>query len=198
MIWRDGVDYNGSNFNASWGISKDVLDAYLAGAKNADPLDPDNKSKWHHASVNMSYATQTSSEFFQLNTATSGKDGLVKIGWDQFDSDGLNNNVTWKTSLEYLLTDPDGAGPLKPLSTKSLSTQYDRTASIEFMKNNFATKQEALNYLNSITSMELHLSDEARGLPSFINPIPEPGSAAALMGLLSCGLFLRSRRTRTA
>lgn len=31
-----------------------------------------------------------------------------------------------------------------------------------------------------------------------INVIPEPGSTAALMGLLSCGLFLRSRRTRTA
>jgi hypothetical protein len=30
------------------------------------------------------------------------------------------------------------------------------------------------------------------------NPIPEPGSTAALMGLLSCGLLLRSRRTRTA
>jgi hypothetical protein len=31
-----------------------------------------------------------------------------------------------------------------------------------------------------------------------LNPIPEPGSTAALMGLLSCGLFLRSRRTRSA
>jgi hypothetical protein len=41
-------------------------------------------------------------------------------------------------------------------------------------------------------------ADSSSFTPNPINVIPEPGSTAALMGLLSCGLFLRSRRTRTA
>jgi hypothetical protein len=57
---------------------------------------------------------------------------------------------------------------------------------------------------------EAHVQGLAGGLSTWITPgltvvddpnlvvIPEPGSSVALIGLLSCGLLLRSRRSRTA
>jgi hypothetical protein len=186
MIWRSGVDYDGSNFDAAWGIPKEYLDAYLEGAKNADPLDPLNKSKWHHDSVKMDYNTQTSSEYFQLNTVNFQK--LIEVDWQAVDGDGLTNGVTWKTSREYLIANG--------LATTSLSLNFDTTASIELMWNNFASQALAQSYVDSITSMELHLSDEARGISS---KVPEPGSTlpllgAALLGMAAvrrCTLFLQ-------
>lgn len=185
MIWGDDIKYDGTNFDPSWGIPKEYLDAYFEGT--------------HHKSVNMSYGTQTGSEYFQLNGIN-----LDKIKWQDEDENGLADNFIWKTSLQYLLEEG--------ISTTSLSREFDRTASIELLWTGLS-ELRAQSLVNNITNMELHLSDEARGIPNVpsnpppgvpppavssgppgaSSPIPEPATATlAMLGL--AGLVMRRRR----
>ncbi|MEE8542003.1 MAG: hypothetical protein V3S66_10110, partial [Desulfobacterales bacterium] len=156
MIWIDGVDYNGSNFDPTWGIDQDYLDAYLAGS--------------HHGSVKMDYETQTGSEYFRLN---AGNAIVKEIAWQDEDGD-LTDNFNWKTSREYVLDNG---------CTTQECLEYNMTASIE-MEWLGLTYGEADSILGSITDMQLHLSDEARGLP----PVPIPGAVwlfgTGLIGLV--------------
>ena len=168
MIWGEGIDYNGTNYDEAWGIPEEYLDAYLTGAK-----DVQSDGQTHHNSVKMDYQTQTGSEYFQLN-GISGNGHFTE--WQAEDNNGLSDNFTWKTSREYLLEEG--------LGTTTQSLQYDMTASIEMMWLDwFDSEADALSFMNSITDMELHLSDEARGLPDIpSNPVPEP-TTILLFGL---------------
>jgi hypothetical protein len=157
MIWAAGIEYDGIHYNDAWDIPKEYLDAYFDGN--------------HHPSVKMDYKTQTESEYFQLNGIT---DAGLNIKWQDEDSDGLGDGFTWKTSREYLIDEL--------ICTTEECREFDRTASIEMMwENSFASNTEAEDFMNSITDMQLHLSDEARGLPA----VPEPTT----MLLLGCGLI---------
>jgi hypothetical protein len=171
MIWNDDAHYNGSNFDSNWGIPKEYLDAYLEGS--------------HHSSgVNMSYGTQTGSEYFQLNGLS-----FPKIKWQDEDANGLNDNFTWKTSREYIIDNG--------LGTTSLSLQFDMTASIELMWNSLPSEAAAMAYVNNINDMELHLSDEARGLPPVTN-VPESGSSMVLLliALVSLAAYRETDRKK--
>ena len=161
MIWAPNCDYSGSGSDADCDAIPDVyLDAYDAGS--------------HHASVKMDYKTQTESEFFKLNGINK------KIFWQ--DEDSTEDGFDWATSREYLID--------RGICTTSLCLEFDRTASIEMIWRGFATEDDALYLLGSITDMELHLSDEARGLPPV--SVPEP----SILVLLSIGLAVLGFRRR--
>ena len=163
MIWDNAINYDGVNYDLNWDIPKEYLDAYNLGSHHAD-------------GVKMNYKTQTESEYFQLNEMN----GIVKkIKWQDEDNNGLDDDFTWKTSREYLIS--------SNISTTEQSLQFDKTASIEIMWNDwFSTRNDAFTFMDGITDMQLHLSDEARGLPD-IPPVPEP-SSMLLLGIGFIGL----------
>ncbi len=166
MIWVDDCKYKDTGtFDADCApIPLEFLDAYFAGS--------------HHDDVNMSYGTQTGSEYFQLN----GLDLKIKLQ----DEDDKADDFTWKTSREYLL----GNG----ICTLEQCLAFTTTMSLELMYLGLATEQAALDKIASITDMQLHLSDEARGLP----PIPIPATfwlfGTALFGLV--GIARRKAASR--
>ena len=129
----------------------------------------------------MDYMTQTGSEFFELLTSDSSS--IEKTHWQDEDSNGISDGKTWATSREYLL----GEG----ICTEALCLEFDTTASIELMWI-FNTEAEATNFLGTIDKMELHLSDEARGLPAVV-PVP---AAVWLFGSGMIGLVGLARRRK--
>jgi len=178
MIWADGCDYNQSTNEADCEdlnkADNKYLDAYFDGT--------------HHNSVKMNYETQTGSEYFELKNDNSS---IEKIMWQDVDTNGLDDDFTWKTSREYLIEND--------ICDTSLCQEYDMTSSIEIMWSG-KTIEAATALLASISDMELHLSDEARGLPPVNKPDPDPGtipepSSIVLIALGLIGLRL-SRKMR--
>jgi hypothetical protein len=187
MIWA-GVDkdsanaceYNGGAVSAACaqldpGGDQAYLDAYLKGAKDND----DGTGTNHHDEVKMDYDTQTKSEYFKLNGSS------VDIKWQAEDGNGLSDGFTWKTSREYLISNG--------ICSTSLCQQFDRSSSLELMWTGLKDLAAASAIVAGITDMQLHLSDEARGLPD-IPPVPVP-AAFWLFGTALIGFIGMSRRT---
>jgi hypothetical protein len=130
----------------------------------------------------MDYGTQTGSEYFELLNAGGGS--IFKKGWQDEDT-GTPDNPTWATSREYLIANS--------ICDEDLCTQFDQTSSIEVMWQGLGSQQDATDLLNSIAKMELHLSDEARGLPP-VGEVPVP-AAIWLFGTALIGFIGMARRT---
>ena len=178
MIWagenkRDGCQYKGGSVSSECALldpnnDQAYLDAYYAGS--------------HHKSVKMDYKTQTDSEYFKLNGTS------VDIDWQA--EDKVNDNFTWKTSREYLLDEG--------ICTRALCQEFDRSSSLEVMWTGLHSVMAAQSIVMSITDMQLHLSDEARGLPDVeIPPVPIP-AAFWLFGTALIGFIGIARRTRVS
>jgi hypothetical protein len=189
MIWAAGCSYNGGSVSAACtplapGNPEDTsfLGAYYAGN--------------HHSDVNMSYGTQTGSEYFRLNDDPTNKNNdtnkddsviIKKIKWQDEDDDGLGDNFTWATSREYLID--------QNICSTSECLQFDRTSSIEMLWTGL-TLTAAKDLRDSVTDMQLHLSDNATGLPP-ISEVPLP-AAFWLFGSALIGFIGFSRRTNVA
>ena len=184
MIWV-GVDKDDSNKCEYNGGSVSLACAKLDPDNDQAYLDAYNEGS-HHNSVKMDYKTQTGSEYFKLNGTN------VDIDWQAEDNSeqdgGLKDNFTWKTSREYLISEG--------ICTTSLCQQFDRSSSLEVMWTGLQSVMAAQSIFMSITDMQLHLSDEARGLPDIeIPPVPVP-AAVWLFGTALIGFIGISRRTR--
>jgi hypothetical protein len=175
MIWAAGCEYTGPGSDDDCNaIPDEYLNAYQDGSHHTIGGTP---------SVKMDYDTQTGSEFFKLN---DGDTSIVKTFWQ--DEDSTVDNFTWATSREYLID--------QGICTTLECLQFDMTASIEMMWSGLGSKAEAKDLLDSITDMELHLSDEAVGLipPEIIPPeVPVP-AAFWLFGSGLLGLVGMARR----
>jgi len=170
MLWAAGCNYDGSSSDTDCDPLAPLgdysyLDAYLVGAK--DTATP----PFHHDSVKMDYETQTGSEFFQLNDVND--DSIFFTKWQ--DEAGTSDNPTWETSREYLID--------QGICTVNECLEFNRTSSLEVMWLELS-QADAEALLASIDNMELHLSDEARGLPE----VPVPASVwlfgSGLLGLV--------------
>jgi len=182
MVWAPDCNYSGPGSDDDCDvIEEEYLDAYREGSH-------------HNDGVKMDYGTQTGSEYFALKNDNST---IKKIKWQDEDSNGLTDGFTWKTSREYLIKNN--------ICDTSLCLEYDMTSSIEMMWTGIVSKNAANLLRKSITDMELHLSDEARGLPPVVVPdpdpdpipipIPEPSSFVLfVMGLIGFRVFRKVRR----
>jgi len=172
MIWANNCTFKTGNAVSSAcsplapGGDKSFLEAYDAGS--------------HHGDVDMDYGTQTGSEYFELLKANGDT-----VFFKKWQDEGGNATLDWATSREYLISNG--------ICTTALCTEFDRTASIEVMWGGLASKSAAEALLNSIAKMELHLSDEARGLPP-VGEVPVP-AAIWLFGTALIGFIGMSRRT---
>jgi len=203
MIWSQGVEYFDTTLcspgpgDPCGGLDSEYLELYRQGSHH----ESGGKKK-----VKMDYGTQTGSEYFRLVT-NSGDDlcfGLQNDGGhcDKDDpSDrktftggdtGPNTetgtafgDVTWATSRDYVLANG---------CSEAFCDRYDTTMSLELVMMGLAPGR-AQEILDSITDLNLHLSDEAAGLPA-IPPVPIPG-ALWLFGSALLG-FAGIRRKRAA
>lgn len=195
MIWESGCEAlsgggtNGCSTKMTDTAEKEaVLDAYGAGT--------------HHSSSNMDYGTQTGSEFFRLNytgaepispeihgdpkpKSEDGGPALVAISWQAEDT--VNDNFTWKTSREYVI-DLDANDDCNTTTCY----RFDKTAAIELEWINLGSGVAA-SIVDSIANMQLHLSDEAHGIPG-MSEVPVP-AAFWLFGTALIGFIGYSRRT---
>jgi hypothetical protein len=175
MIWAAGCDTGdiGSTACAPLrpGGDTSYLDAYLVGTH-------------HNGGEGMDYEKQTGSEFFELDGVTGG----FKKGWQAEDGNGLSDDLTWATSREYLIANSANCSLTE-------CTEFDKTSSIEVMWQGLGSADDAEDLLNSIDRMQLHLSDEAAGLPPIDIPeVPVP-AAFWLFGTALIGFIGMSRRT---
>jgi len=174
MIWKDGCTYKTGN-----AVSAACMD--LAPGGDTAYLDAYDEGS-HHSDVNMDYKTQTESEYFKLENSGGGTIFFKK--WQDEDT-GTPDNPTWATSREYLISNM--------ICSETKCTEFDRTSSIEVMWQGLGSQQDATDLLNSIAKMELHLSDEARGLPP-VGEVPVP-AAIWLFGTALIGFIGMARRT---
>ncbi len=157
MIWAKDCEYKtGETDTDCSDIPVEYLQAYEEGS--------------HHGSVKMDYDTQTGSEYFLLNGIN-----LDKIKWQ--DQDNTDDNFTWATSREYLIK--------QGICTKDKCLEFDMTASIELMWLGLNSFEEAHGLLLSISDMELHLSDEARGLPP-VSAVSIPAAVWLFGSVIAC------------
>lgn len=170
MIWLDGCKYKQEADESDCAlIPTAYLDAYFAGS--------------HHSDVDMKYGTQTGSEYFRLNKSSNSK--ILEIDWQDEDGNGTSDDLTWATSREYLID--------QGICTTTQCLEFDRTASIEILWTGLSSEQDAIDMLDMIDNMQLHLSDEARGLPPRL--VPEPAALGLFgIGLAALGLAARRRR----
>jgi len=180
MIWAEDCDYKPSAPDAAdcGGIPTDILDAYFDGT--------------HHSSVKMDYGTQTGSEFFLFNGpdicfGLQDDGGNCKTGTtytDPVDDVNENDGIFWQTSRHWVLDNG---------CTVTECLMFNTTMSIEMLFRGLSSMAEALALVDSVKSMELHLSDEARDLPD-IPEVPIP-AAIWLFGTALIGFIGISRRT---
>jgi hypothetical protein len=166
----NAFEYDGTGCDPDCGgIPKDILDAYLEGSH-------------HESGVKMDYDTQTKSEYFQLNEGS--KDTGLKVWLQEEGSKSYDGNtVSWKTSREYVLANG---------CTTALCLALEMPMAIELEWTGLDTG-EANTIRTNITKLQLHLSDEARGLPP-ISTVPVP-AAFWLFGSALIGFIGMSRRT---
>ncbi len=96
------------------------------------------------------------------------------------------NTVSWKTSREYVLANG---------CTTALCLALETPMAIELLWTGLSAG-DASGIRNSITKLQLHLSDEARGLPP-ISEVPVP-AAFWLFGSALIGFIGMSRRTNVS
>ena len=183
MVWAEDCKYKpGSPDAADCGdIPTDILDAYYEGS--------------HHKDVNMSYKTQTGSEYFKLNGPDicfglqddGGNCKDATVYQNPVDDVTKNDGIFWQTSRHWVLD--NGCSTNQCL-------MFDTSMSLELLFRGLATMDEAMAKVAGVTSLQLHLSDEARGLP----PIPEVPVPAAvwLFGTALIGFIGYSRKARAS
>ena len=183
MVWAADCKYKpGSPDAADCGdIPTDILDAYYEGT--------------HHKDVNMSYNTQTGSEYFKLNGLDicfglqddGGNCKDATVYQNPVDDVTKNEGIFWQTSRHWVLDNG---------CTTNQCLMFDTSMSLELLFRGLATIGEATALVAGVTSLQLHLSDEARGLP----PIPEVPVPAAfwLFGSALIGFIGYSRKKTRA
>jgi hypothetical protein len=199
MIWvgKDKDDAGALNYGGDAsecdpdcnGIPKAVLDAYFAGAT----------FEGHKSSVKMDYGTQTGSEYFRLNgtggkVAGFGDDlcfGLQDDGGHcgkggaspQTDPDENDDSIYWQTSRHWVLANG---------CTTALCAALNTSMSLEVeLRSLTLTEAEAMR--DGVSSLRLHLSDEAYGIPQV--PVP---AAFWLFGTAIFGLIGMRRKAKLA
>ncbi len=118
---------------------------------------------------------------------TGSNDGglaLVQIGWQSVDT--LADDFTWATSREYVINTYNDCDDVD-------CYRFDKTAAIE-MQWTGLTGTVAQDIVDSIVNMQLHLSDEAHGIPTDMPAVPVP-AAFWLFGTALIGFIGYSRRT---
>lgn len=186
MIWTPNCDYKTGSPTPSGcgGIPMDILDAYFEGT--------------HHNSVKMDYETQTGSEYFEFigpdicfglqdDGGHCEKDTGATTYTNPVDDVTKNDGIFWQTSRHWVLA--NGCSLTECL-------KFDTAMSIEMLFRGLDSMAAAEALVASVTTMQLHLSDEARGLPPIIPPPQVPVPAAFwLFGTALIGFIGISRRT---
>jgi len=213
MVWAKGCNYldgTGSADGDCNGIPIEMLDAYFKGAR--DEQEKINKKgdvviKTHKDSVKMDYETQTGSEYFQLNELglcfglqdDGGHCDGANTFLDPNDDASKNAGIFWQTSNHYVhnnkvMEDPDNPGTMIECDTDLCLAMY-LTMSLELSITKMGIMDlgysDADGMLANLKSLQLHLSDEARGIPAV--PVP---AAFWLFGTALIGFIGISRRTR--
>jgi len=185
MVWTGNCDYKtGDPVPAGCGgIPMDVLDAYYDGT--------------HHSSVKMDYGTQTGSEYFRFNgldicfglqdDGGNCKENEVTVYKNPVDDVSENDGIYWQTSRHWVLDNG---------CTTTDCFMLNTTMSIELLFRGLSSMSEAMALVGGVTNLQLHLSDEARGLPPIPPPPQVPVPAAIwLFGTALIGFIGYSRRT---
>ena len=174
MIWVGDGETNSV-------LDSDYVDYYAAGTH-------------HNQAKDLTYGTQTGSEFFELDGTgilsqfpgdlcfgVQDDGGNCEGGSDKQTNPDSNDDIYWQTSLDYLVDSGT-------CTTTDKCEEYGRTMSLEILFSSLGTGV-GQGIVDSITALRLHLSDEMVGLPITQppNPVPVPAAfwlfGSALVGL---------------